>query len=541
MLGVLVLSGAVSVWLVLLASSGRDRLAAVTDDALAATNATIAARHHFNLADDVIARVLDMNTLIEPEKIRADVELEVDALRSNLETLQSLASEEKFRAVVDEALGEFERWHRDARILLGLTPSQTVPTVERLDRYRRSLAALLDEAAQLARTTAHAQVEAADADLDRESVLVLGVLSLLIVAGLFGAFLIASRISKPLTGLVGGAQKLAEGDTSVEFAETARSDEVGAVARAIAGFRDGVLARGELEAGAREANRSTEQRQQNIERLIAGFRSEMAGLLSALNLEADQMAETAQCLSQIAGETRVKAEGANLASSEAAANVDIVAVSAEELTASISDVESQVRQALDVIGKATSGAQASNQKVGSLSSAAGQIGEVVNLIRDIAEQTNLLALNATIEAARAGDAGKGFSVVASEVKSLANQSAKATEEIAQHIAEIQAATNDAVLSINEISTVMNEANEYAAAIAKAVGDQSLATGEIRQNVLSVSTSTRSVSETIEAVSDTANRTNRSAEQMSRAANTTQSKIALVGGAVESFLRDVTAA
>jgi methyl-accepting chemotaxis protein len=538
---VLVLSGAMSVWLVLLASSGRDRLAAVIDDALTATNATIAARHHFNLAEDVITRVLEMNTLIEPETIRADIEVEVVALRNNLETLQSLANQEEFSAVVDEALGEFERWHHDARILLGLTQSQTVPTLERLDRYRRSLAALLDEAARLARATAHTQVEAADADLDRQSVLVLAVLSLLIVAGLFGAFLMASRISKPLTALVSDAQKLAEGDASVEFAETARSDEVGAVARAIAGFRDGVLARGELEASAREANRSTEQRQQKTEHLIAGFRSEMAGLLSALNLEADQMAETAQCLTQIADETRVKAEGATKASSEAATNVDMVAVSAEELTASINDVERQVFQALDVIGKATSGAQASTRKVGSLSSAAGQIGEVVNLIRDIAEQTNLLALNATIEAARAGDAGRGFSVVASEVKSLANQSAKATEDIALHIAEIQAATNDAVLSINEISTVMNEANEYAAAIAKAVGDQSLATGEIRQNVFSVSTSTRSVSETIEAVSDTANRTNHSAEQMSRAANTTQNKIALVGGAVENFLRDVTAA
>jgi methyl-accepting chemotaxis protein len=361
------------------------------------------------------------------------------------------------------------------------------------------------------------------------------------IAGAIGMFWVAGGLSRPLSSLVRDAERLAGGDTSVEFLELSRKDEVGAVARAIGGFRDGVVARAKLEEGARRDQEAREQRQLRIEALIDAFRSTATELLGAVDTETGRMTSTAQVLADIADKTSARAEGAARASKDASANVEMVASASEELATSIGTIEEQVNHAMAIIRQATEGAHSTDEKVSGLAEAAARIGQVVDLIQDIAEQTNLLALNATIEAARAGAAGKGFAVVASEVKSLAGQTAHATDEIAQQIAAIQAATGEAVAAIGGITEIIEEINRCSESISDAMHEQGAATAEISRNVAQASLRTRTVSENIEGVTPAAGDTNRSAEDLAQAASSTADKIARLRQTVDRFLGDVAVA
>ena len=194
-----------------------------------------------------------------------------------------------------------------------------------------------------------------------------------------------------------------------------------------------------------------------------------------------------------------------------------------------------------IVGQATEAARSSNEKVASLDAAAQKIGDVVSLIKDIAEQTNLLALNATIEAARAGDAGRGFAVVASEVKTLAEQTAKATEEIANQIGAIQGATKDAVESITQIAKTMEEVNQYTGMIAAAVEEQGSATSEISRNVQEAADGTKYVAENMSAMTTAASETSRSAKDAEKASSGAVQQTDELRKTIDMFLQNVAAA
>jgi methyl-accepting chemotaxis protein len=221
--------------------------------------------------------------------------------------------------------------------------------------------------------------------------------------------------------------------------------------------------------------------------------------------------------------------------------VETVASATEELTASIGEIGQQVAKSSTIAGDAADQAEKSNVQVEGLVAAAQKIGDVVGLIQDIAEQTNLLALNATIEAARAGDAGKGFAVVASEVKSLANQTAKATDEIRGQITTMQGATSDSVAAIRGIGKIIKEINEIATAIASAVEEQSSATQEISRNVQQASAGTQEVSANIDGVAQAAGETGRSTNEMLSASGELAQQATALTGEVERFLQRVRAA
>ncbi len=288
----------------------------------------------------------------------------------------------------------------------------------------------------------------------------------------------------------------------------------------------------------RAAIRDQEQRRAATDLAIASFRPQAEALLSSVSASATAMRTTATTLFGSSEQTSQRAESAVHAFNEASANVETAAVAADELSRSIAEISRQLTHTSSIVGLATEEARATDGEITGLSDGAQKIGDVVKLIRDIAEQTNLLALNATIEAARAGDAGKGFAVVASEVKSLAVQTAKATEDIANHILAVQESTSGAVDAIRQIAARMHEINQYTSAVAAAVEQQNAATGEISHNVTSAATGTSQVVSVLNEVAGAATETRSSAQVVRDASESVEQAVGNLRLEVEDFLAKV---
>jgi methyl-accepting chemotaxis protein len=284
--------------------------------------------------------------------------------------------------------------------------------------------------------------------------------------------------------------------------------------------------------------RDQEQRRASIDSAIASFRPTVEKLLSGVSASATAMRSTASALFGSSEQTSQRAESAVQAFHEASANVETAAVAADELSRSISEISRQLTLTSNVVGLATNEARSTDGEIGGLADGAQKIGDVVKLIRNIAGQTNLLALNATIEAARAGEAGNGFAVVASEVKSLAVQTAKATEDIANHILAVQDSTAAAVEAIRQIAARMREINENTSAVAASVEQQNSATSEISRNVASAAEGTGHVVSVLGDVAGAATQTRSSAEVVRDASEAVDHAVADLRLEVEDFLGKV---
>jgi methyl-accepting chemotaxis protein len=362
-----------------------------------------------------------------------------------------------------------------------------------------------------------------------------------VVAGLIIALTIGRGITGPLGALVGAVGRLAGGDTTVTVPGADRLDEFGPLAKALDGWRQGMI-----EAAAREAEEQRllaerQARQQAIESATLRFDETIVATLARVKGAVEELHGSADTLSANAEQTQRQSGAVSTATEEATANVGTVASASTQLSSSIHEISRQVRQSSDIAREAETEAAEATRKISGLVEAAQRIGHVVNLISDIASQTNLLALNATIESARAGEAGKGFAVVAHEVKNLAGQTARATEEITQQIGTVQSETRQAVDAISGIAGTISRINELAAMIASAVEEQGAATAEIARNVEQANQGTQEVASNIAGVAQAASETGRMAQAVFHSANGLLEESTGLEREVRDFLSSVRAA
>jgi methyl-accepting chemotaxis protein len=369
----------------------------------------------------------------------------------------------------------------------------------------------------------------------------MAILGIAVISGSI-AWMIGRSISRPLGQLGARMQALADGSLEGEIPGIGRGDEVGKMAATVQIFKDNALRiRGLEKAEAATQERTAAERRAAMENIASDFERSVTGIVRSVSTAAAGMQTTAQSMTATASDASARAATVGAASESASNNVGTVAAAAEELSSSVAEISRQVNRSSEIASKAVGDAERTNATVQALSTGAEKIGEVVKLIHSIAAQTNLLALNATIEAARAGESGRGFAVVASEVKALANQTAKATEEISAQVAAMQASTSDAVVSIGGITETIAQMSEITVSISTAIDQQGDATREIARNIQSVAAGSSEISAHIGGVTTAAAATGTAASDVLSNARELDNQSGKLRSAVDEFLTKVRAA
>jgi methyl-accepting chemotaxis protein len=473
----------------------------------------------------------------------ADIAKAMDNLNTHMGEFEKVASGpyyDKFKAKWVEYLAQHKR-------LIEISRRNEIEAANQL--YAGELGAihqdangLIDQVVSRRREEAHALAKSSDGEYASAWLnvsIALGLGLLIAAAGIsYGLF----GISGPLQRITGAMTRLAGGDTASEIPYVHWRNEVGRMAGATLTFRDNMVRARALEAEAASAKQKAEaERRAEMLKIADGFERAVGGIVRIVSDAAVELQAAAQSLSASSSQTSLQSTTVAAASEQAASNVNTVAAAAEELAGSVREIMRQMHQSSQMANKAVKEAEQTNNQVSGLSDGAQKIGAVVDLINDIAGKTNLLALNATIEAARAGEAGRGFAVVAQEVKALAEQTAKATAQIAPQITLVQTSTEHAATAILGIGRTIEEINHIAAGIASAVEEQGAASEEIARNVHHAAEGTADVTRNIGGVQEAAQASSVAAEQVLSSAAELSKQTGNLRSEVDKFLRTVRAA
>ena len=480
-------------------------------------------------AENSIAEVADnyekartkYETTISPEQVH---EREVaDAARKNLARYTELES---------KMLAESRRNDDEA--------AQKLYRGEMKEVYDRT-GVLLDEIISLQDHDAAGSYETSNS-LRREILIATVALVLLMAAMAFGSMIyVRRRVTGAIKQTTVAMSQLAAGVLSADIPDTGRQDEIGDMAKTLLVFKDALVAKRASEATTQAESQDKLARAQRVDNLTREFNAAIGDLIGTLTASASTLEGAAGALTSTADLTDRTIGEMVSASQEVSTNVQSVAGATEQITSSVNEISRQVADASRIAGEAVSQAQKNETSIGDLSQSASRIGDVIKLITAVAEQTNLLALNATIEAARAGEAGRGFAVVASEVKALASQTSKATDQITAQIAEMQSSTDATVKANVEISRTINQISEISSAIAAAVEQQGAATSEIARNVQAAADQSSRVASGMTEVSRGASETGSASSQVLSSAKMVSSVSTKLKGEIDKFLRAVQAA
>src|SRR6201747_304527 len=387
------------------------------------------------------------------------------------------------------------------------------------------------------------EIARAGIKLDAQQMMLSLILLGVALSGAVVSFVIGRNISRPVTAMSKAMRELAVGNFDVQLPGLERSDEVGRMARAVEEFKVQPIAKAERETSEREqkARELAAARRVELHSLADSFETAVGNIIENVSSASNELENSAMVLTRSSAATQQLSGVVAAASEETSSNVQSVASATEEMTTLINEIGRQVLDSNRIATEAVDQATRTDARIAELSLAANRIGDVTKLITTIAEQTNLLALNATIEAARAGEAGCGFAVVAQEVKALASQTAKATDEIGVQIAGMQTATQDSVLAIKEIGGTIGRISEIATTIASAVEEQAAATQEITRNVQQAAAGTAKVADNISEVNAGAAQTGTASGHVLTAAKSLSDESNRLKTEVGKFLATVRAA
>jgi methyl-accepting chemotaxis protein len=491
-----------------------------------------------NLTDQASGTVTDASAKVN------DVASELGKIASRVKADEAMVNDpaqKKLLADLNKEIKSYKDGVEFAASVMAVDFKSVSPMMSQFDDGYAKMSSLSDQI--ITAQVSSAKTAAAEAKKAQAAGITLLTIFAVLMATLSGAvaFLFSKVTVEGINRIARTTQELANGNLNVDINSLARADELKSVVDSLNVFKSNAEEKARLMSMEAATSQAREERARQMSELAERFRHEAQDMLDALASAAQDLDANGRTLLTIAQENERRSQSAVSSIRNSADNVQNVASATTELSASIGVIGDQAVRSVEIAAEAVSEADKTNASMAELSRAADQIGEVVDLINAIAQQTNLLALNATIESARAGEAGKGFAVVASEVKSLAQQTAKATDEIRDRIKDIQGAAQNGVSAIKGIGETIKNMNEIASSIADSVHQQGDATNEIARNVNEASDGTTTASTSVSQLSASAADTERASTEMLKAAQQLTSRTEAMGENIRRFLGDLTAA